>query len=115
MNSISSAPPPLVRVTRGGLTESLHRGSILVVEASGRQVTTLGDPEEVVFLRSAAKPLQALPVIETGAADRFGLTPAEMAVMCGSLNGQDFQVAAVRSILDKIGLKPTALDCGVHR
>ncbi|MBW2092425.1 MAG: asparaginase [Deltaproteobacteria bacterium] len=115
MVSRGSAPPALVRVTRGGLVESLHRGSIVVADASGRQVAALGNPDEVVFLRSAAKPPQALPVIETGAADRFGLTPEEIAVMCGSLNGQDFQVAAVRSILNKVGLEPTALDCGIHR
>ena len=110
----AGAPPVLVRVTRGGLMESAHRGLIVVADASGRLVTSLGRPETVVFLRSAAKPLQALPVIESGAADRFGFTPAELAVMCGSLNGQDFQVAAVRSILDKIGLAPSALDSGVH-
>ncbi|MBW2141771.1 MAG: asparaginase [Deltaproteobacteria bacterium] len=75
----------------------------------------MGDPEADVFLRSAAKPPQALPVVETGAADLFGLTPPEIAVMCGSLNGQDYQVAAVRSILDKIGLETDALDCGIHR
>ncbi len=115
MVSINNAPPALVQVTRGSLIESLHRGSIVVVDASGRQIAALGDPAETVFLRSAAKPLQALPVVETGAADRFSLTPAEIAVMCGSLNGQDFQVAAVRSILDKIGLTPKALDCGIHR
>ena len=108
-------PPVLVRVTRGGLTESRHRGSITVVNTSGSVIKSIGDPEESVFLRSAAKPIQTLPVIETGAADRFGLTPAEIAVMCGSLNGQDFQVAAVSSILDKIGLDASVLDCGIHR
>jgi len=110
----AGAPPVLVQVTRGGLKESLHRGVIVVVDATGRVVTALGDAQTVVFLRSTAKPLQALPVIESGAADRFGLGPAELAVMCGSLNGQDYQVAAVSSILDKIGLSVEALDCGVH-
>jgi L-asparaginase II len=67
------------------------------------------------YLRSAAKPLQALPVIETGAADHFNFTDAELAVMSGSLNGEDFQVKAVRSILKKAGLFEGLLDCGVHR
>ena len=113
--SEGGAPPVLVRVTRGGLTESRHRGSIAVVDLSGNMVKSVGNPDEVIFLRSGAKPIQALPVLETGAADRFGLTPAEIAVMCGSLNGQDYQVAAVSSILDKIGLDVSAMDCGIHR
>ena len=111
----STAPPILVRVTRGGLTESAHRGCVVAVDGQGNTVAALGDPETTVFLRSAAKPLQALPVIESGAADRYGLTAPEIAVMCGSLNGQDYQVAAVCSILDKIGLSASAMACGVHR
>jgi len=115
MSIYDSTPPPLVKVSRGGLAESLHRGSITVVDASGRLIASLGDPKGGVFLRSAAKPLQALPVIESGAADRFGMIPGEIAVMCGSLNGQDYQVEAVQSILSKIGLDGSHLDCGVHR
>ncbi len=75
----------------------------------------LGDPLFNLCLRSCAKPLQALPLIATGAADRYHLTPAELAVMCGSLNGQDFQVAAIRSILDKIGAGEEHLKCGIHQ
>ncbi len=67
------------------------------------------------FLRSAAKPLQALPVLTSGAAGRYGLTRAEIACMCGSLNGEEFQVDAVLSMLDKAGLSPDLLTCGVHR
>jgi L-asparaginase II len=66
-------------------------------------------------MRSCAKPIQALPVITTGAADKFSLTPAELAAMSGSLNGQDFQVNTIKSILSKIGLDERSLQCGVHR
>lgn len=107
-------PEPLVAVTRGDLIESVHRGHIAVADESGSILYHLGDPLFNLCLRSCAKPLQALPVITTGAADRYGITPAELAVMCGSLNGQDFQVAAVRSILDKIGAGEDQLQCGVH-
>jgi len=108
-------PEPLVEVTRGDLIESVHRGHIAVADESGAILYHLGDPLFNLCLRSCAKPLQALPVIATGAADRYRLTPAELAVMCGSLNGQDFQVAAIRSILDKIGAAEGHLKCGIHQ
>ncbi len=105
----------LVEVLRGDTIESRHYGSVVVVDAGGSIIKCAGDPEAVVFMRSAAKPLQALPVIRSGAADRFGFTDTELACMCGSLNGQDFQVAAIRSILSKIGLSEDNLLCGAHR
>jgi L-asparaginase II len=104
----------LIKVFRGGHEESLHRGSIAVADAQGNLLDHVGDPHFSTFLRSCAKPLQALPIIESGAADRFGFTPAELACMCGSLNGQGFQVEAVSSILRKIGLSEDHLQCGVH-
>jgi L-asparaginase II len=108
-------PEPLVAVTRGDLIESVHRGHIVVTDGSGAILFRLGNPSFNLCLRSCAKPLQALPVISTGAADRYRLTSAELAVMCGSLNGQDFQVAAIRSILDKIGATEGHLKCGIHQ
>jgi L-asparaginase II len=108
-------PEPLVAVTRGDLIESVHRGHIVVTDESGSIIFRLGDPSFNLCLRSCAKPLQAVPVIATGAADRYRLTPAELAVMCGSLNGQDFQVATIRSILDKIGAAEGHLKCGIHQ
>jgi L-asparaginase II len=106
---------PFVHVLRGGLLESLHRGHLAAVRADGSTVANLGDPEFPTFLRSAAKPLQALPVLESGAADRYGISSAELALMCGSVSGQDFHVAAVRTVLGRAGLDEARLACGVHR
>lgn len=105
----------LVKVLRGNQTESIHRGHVVVVDTKGTILYQVGDPEFSICLRSCAKPLQAFPIITTGAADRFNVTPAELAVMSGSLNGQDFQVQAIISILNKIGLDESHLQCGVHR
>ncbi|MFH1032981.1 MAG: asparaginase [Pseudomonadota bacterium] len=106
--------PPLVELQRGGLTESVHRGAVAVCQPSGQRVKGLGHPAMPSFLRSAAKPLQALPIITTGAAQRYGFDDRELACMCGSLNGEDFQVATVLGILEKAGLGPELLACGVH-
>ncbi len=108
-------PPVFVRSTRGGLDESLHRGHLVAARPDGTVVAALGDPDFPTFLRSTAKPLQAVPVVSSGAADRFGITPAELALMCGSVSGQAFHVAAVRSVLGKAGLGEDLLACGVHR
>lgn len=106
---------PLVELKRGGLTESVHRGAIVVAGPDGRRTGGLGHPAMPTFLRSTAKPIQALPVITSGAADAFGFSQAELAVMCGSLNGEDFQVAAVSEVLGRAGLDASLLACGVHR
>ena len=107
--------PPLVELARAGLTESLHRGAVAVCTPDGMRVKGVGHPAMPTFLRSTAKPLQALPVLTSGAAQRYGISASELACMCGSLNGEDFQVEAVRSILDKAGVAAEALDCGIHR
>lgn len=104
--------PVLVEVTRGELTESRHRGQIAVVAADGRLVRALGDPEVMLCLRSLAKPFQALPVITTGAAAAFGFGPEELALFSGSLSGQDFHVALVQRVLERLELGREALQCG---
>lgn len=106
--------PLLIEVTRGDLVESAHRAHAAVVDESGRIFYAAGDPERVTFLRSSAKPIQALAMVESGAAARFGLTDREIAVMCASHAGEPFHVAAVKGILQKIGLDEGALACGIH-
>jgi L-asparaginase II len=105
---------PLVAVRRGGLAESLHHGAVAVVDAAGAALASCGDPETPVFLRSAAKPAQVLPLLREGGAERFGLDDAALAVMIGSHNGEAIHVEAVRGILRAIGLDEGALQCGVH-
>jgi L-asparaginase II len=105
---------PLVEVRRGGLTESRHRGHIVAVEPDGKVVAYLGAPETVTFLRSSAKPFQALPLLTSGAADHFGFTDQEVALACASHNGEPIHTEVVESMLRKIGLGVEALKCGVH-
>ncbi len=104
----------LAHVTRGELVESIHRGSIAVVRPDRSLVAFSGDPALPTYWRSAAKPIQALTVVTTGAADHFRFTDAELAVMCASHAGESFHREAVQSILDKIGLAEADLQCGTH-
>ena len=104
----------LVEVTRGPIVESVHLGVIAVADAEGSLLAWLGNPGLVSYYRSSSKPIQAVPIVESGAADRFGLTEQEIAICCGSHGGEDIHVEAVLSILGKIGLGPDALACGPH-
>ncbi|MBW2058027.1 MAG: asparaginase [Deltaproteobacteria bacterium] len=108
-------PRPVAEVLRGGLVESVHRGSVAVVDREGRLRFFHGDPDFAAIMRSCAKPFQALPMVLSGAADRFGLTDREIAITTGSISGQDFQEETVRAILGKIGLDESSLQCGTHR
>src|SRR6476646_3852688 len=105
---------PLVEVRRGGITESRHRGHVVAIEPDGNMVAQLGAFETVTFLRSSAKPFQALPLVVSGAADRFGFTEREVALACASHNGEPIHTKIAASMLRKIGLGPEALKCGVH-
>ncbi len=106
--------PFLVEVTRGNLVESRHRGSVAVVDAEGATVLSLGDVERRVFPRSAIKALQAMPLVESGIADKYGLTDEEIALACASHSGEPEHVAAARSMLRKAGQDVGCLECGVH-
>jgi L-asparaginase II len=108
------AAEPLVEVTRGGITESRHRGHIVAVEPDGKIVAHLGAPETVTYLRSSAKPHQAIPLIASGAADKFGFTDKEIALACASHSGEPIHTEVAASMLRKIGLGPDALKCGTH-
>ncbi len=105
---------PLVAVLRGNHLGSLHRGIVAVVGASGDTVLAIGNEDQRVFLRSAAKPFQVMPAVLSGAIDRYGITGRELAVMCASHNGEPRHVEAVISILEKIGLDQSSLRCGMH-
>jgi L-asparaginase II len=104
----------VVEVTRGGTVESWHRISAAVVDERGVLVAWVGDPERVTFFRSAAKPLQALPLVADGAADAYELSDAELAVCCASHSGEPAHVETVRAILGKIGCREDDLECGPH-
>jgi L-asparaginase II len=106
--------PVLVEVTRGPVVESRHRGSIAVVDAEGALVLALGDIDRPVFPRSAVKALQALPLIENGFAEKYGLTDQEIALACASHGGEEPHVAAARAMLAKAGQGPGCLECGVQ-
>lgn len=103
---------PLVHVTRGPIVESVHYGDIAVVDRCGRLLAFAGDPYRVTYLRSAAKPLQALNVLLSGAADRFGFTDEELAIMCASHYGEDYHQKVILGILEKLGLTLGDLKCG---
>ncbi len=108
------ANPGLVELTRGGRIESAHRGAFAIVTAAGDVVASCGDIDRPVFVRSAAKPLQALALVETGAADAAGLTPVELALACGSHGGEPCHVGCAAAWLGRLGLDESALVCGPH-
>jgi L-asparaginase II len=105
---------PLVEVVRGGLVESIHYGEVATCDACGALRAWVGDPERVVYWRSSAKPIQALSVVQSGAADRFEFSAQELAICCGSHFGSAAHVATVLGIVEKLGLDESALQCGTH-
>jgi len=104
----------LVWMTRGDLVETIHGGDVVVTRADGAVVWSLGNPHLVTYMRSSAKPVQAIAAVEAGAVDRFGLAQHELAVMCASHGGEPYHTQAVLSILTKIGLAESDLGCGTH-
>lgn len=104
----------LAKVYRGKTVESVHCGSVAVVDSEGKLVYSFSDPYFVTYLRSSAKPFQVIPLIISGAAKDFGLTQKEIAIISGSHNGQKIHTDTVKSILKKIGLSEKDLQCGVH-
>jgi L-asparaginase II len=104
----------LLEIIRGSVVESLYYGAIAVTDPAGTLYAQWGDADVVTYPRSAAKPFQALPLLESGAAAHFGFTGEEIAVICSSHSGTDEHVNVVQSTLDKIGLKEESLGCGTH-
>lgn len=103
-----------LEIIRGSVVESLYFGAIAVADPAGNLYTKWGDTDVVTYPRSTAKPFQALPLLESGAAAHFGLKGEEIAAICSSHAGTDEHVNVVQSILDKIGLKEDLLGCGTH-
>ena len=106
--------PVLVEVLRGGHVESAHRGALAVLDADGGVVASVGDIGRAVFPRSAVKLLQALALVESGAAERLGLTDAELALACASHGGEPEHVRTAASMLAKAGADAATLECGTH-
>jgi L-asparaginase II len=105
---------PLYELTRGEFVESIHFGSIAISDIHGHLVAWYGDADTVTYLRSSAKPFQALPLIEEDGQSTFGLSLREIAVICASHSGTDEHVATVRAIQRKTGVCEIELLCGVH-
>lgn len=105
---------PMIEVRRGPLVESLHRGALAVVDSAGRLCYSLGAPDAVVYLRSSAKPFQALALIEQGGAEVFHLDEREIALMCASHSGSDQHVAVLQQMQRKIGIGEADLLCGIQ-
>ena len=106
--------PLMVEVTRGGMVESVHRGRACIVDADARVLASWGDIDRPIFPRSAIKALQAIPLVESGALDAFGLSDTELALACSSHNGETRHTRLAQSWLEKLGLTASALECGVQ-
>lgn len=108
----ATANPVLIEASRGSLCESRHRGAIAVARPNGDVVLALGDIHRPIYPRSAIKALQAIPLIETGAADAFGFGPTEIALACASHSGSERHAEVAASMLARAGLGGDDLECG---
>jgi L-asparaginase II len=106
--------PVLVNTLRGEVIENRHRGAIAVCDPNGRLVHSWGDIDALVYPRSAIKALQALPLVESGAADHFQLSSAELALACSSHGGELRHTTTVHDWLMRLELDEDALECGPH-
>ena len=103
----------LAEVTRGEVVESTHRGVVVVTDVDGRVVASAGDPERMAYFRSSAKPFQAIPLVESGAADAFGFSEREVALACSSHDSTPDHQRGVARMLEKAGLHEEDLRCGI--
>ena len=106
--------PVLVEIVRGAVVESRHRGAVAVVDGDGKIVMQIGDIDRPTFPRSAVKAIQALPLIESGAADAFGFGNKELALACASHSAEAGHVETARFMLKQAGLSEADLECGAH-
>ncbi len=105
---------PMVEIWRGSLLESLHLGHAVVCDAAGQVVRAWGDPDAVIYPRSSAKMIQALPLMTSGAAAKYGLTSRQLALACASHNGAAIHTQGVSAWLDQLGLADDDFRCGAH-
>lgn len=113
-SSLAGEYQPIFEVTRGRIVESVHFGAVAVVDSSGRLLFWYGDPKATTFMRSSAKPFQALLLIEHGGDQTFHLTSKEIAIICGSHMGTDEHVEVIKGIQAKVGVQESDLLCGIH-
>jgi L-asparaginase II len=106
--------PILVRQVRNGIEESVHRGDIVEVDAAGRLIRQLGDPERVVTLRSTVKPFGALAIIDAGGVEAFDLEPQEIAILTSSHSGEDLHVRTLQGLYRRTGVSQAHLACGAE-
>lgn len=111
---MQQANPILVEATRGPAVESIHRGAAVVVDRQGRVVRFWGNMNQSVYPRSAVKPLQAIPLMRSGAARALGVSPEEIALACASHTGEPTHTERVGDWLQRIGYGPGDLECGAH-
>jgi L-asparaginase II len=109
-----TVPPVLVRQTRNGVVESVHRGDIVEVDAAGRMLHVLGDPDRIVFLRSTVKPHGLVALLRAGGQQEFDLTSEEIAVMASSHSGEDVHVRTIQALYRRIGISQAMLTCGTE-
>ncbi|MCD2175612.1 asparaginase [Rhizobium sp. C4] len=108
------ANPVLVEVTRGDVVESRHRGMVVVVDGDGKIVFEAGDVDAAVFPRSSCKAMQALPLMESGAAEAYGFGDKELALACSSHSGEDGHAELARQMIAATGRDEEVLECGSH-
>lgn len=114
MTLSATGPAPLAEVWRGDILECVHYGHAVICDASGQIMEAWGNPDHVILPRSSCKMIQALPLIESGAADAFGLADAHLALACASHQGAEIHSSSVEAWLQDIGLQEHDLRCGVH-
>src|SRR5689334_7090105 len=111
---VPPAPAALAEVVRGNAIESVHFGAVGVVDRSDQVIHAAGNPDRLTWTRSALKPLQALSFVAQGGVERFGFSPAQVALMCASHSGEPRHVEGVVDMLARCGCSATDLQCGSH-
>ena len=105
---------PILELTRGTIVESIHYGAFAIVDSRGKLLASHGSPEAITYLRSSAKPIQALPFIQSGGAEFWGFTQKEIAITCASHSGTNDHAETLTNMQAKIGVDQSHLQCGVH-